>query len=195
MGRGDSSRLVGERARFSIEVAALTAAEQLHIAAPRIVVSDDTGEATSRLAILSTYLEGRSRVPLTPNPERRRALGRAAATLARAPVAAPGLPVRHRSLADVDFITEPIGVAPTSALALADKFVAENPLPSALPNVLAVQNSHCFPTGPRPFASRVAPISPPPHSRLAAISLYGKCCKQSIRGNLPLFDSIDTWKL
>ena len=118
-----------ERHRFGVEAAALKAAEDLQIAAPRLIGHDLTGATASRLVILSTHLPGDNLVPPTATHERLKALGRAAASLSRTPPNYTGLPVRSRPLADLDFASERAAGDTTELLREADQFISSNPPP------------------------------------------------------------------
>jgi hypothetical protein len=87
------------------EAAALAFAEDHELAAPRLLATDlDLDGAAGRPVLLRTVLAGSSRIPAVASPERLRALSAAAArlhTVATTP--RPGLPLRMRPLADMDF--------------------------------------------------------------------------------------------
>ncbi len=127
--------IANERARFEAEAAALRAAEDLGIAAPRLIGDDLSGADSSRLAILSTYLEGANLIPREATHERLLALGRAAASLCRTPPNETGLPVRPRPLSDLDFATERAVGDSTPILDEADQFIAAG-TPPLVANVL-----------------------------------------------------------
>ena len=124
-----------ERSRFDVEAAALQAAEDLHIAAPRLIGHDLTGAQSSRLAILGTHLTGDNTIPPTATHDRLTALGRAAASLNRTPPNDTGLPVRQRPLADLDFASERAAGNTTELLEEADDFLADGP-PAVVANIL-----------------------------------------------------------
>jgi aminoglycoside phosphotransferase (APT) family kinase protein len=89
--------------RLATEAAALTFAEAHQLAAPRLLAVDLDG-AAGRPALLMTALAGSSTIPAIASVARLRALGAAAATLhAVITGPRPGLPLRVRPLADVDF--------------------------------------------------------------------------------------------
>jgi aminoglycoside phosphotransferase (APT) family kinase protein len=113
-GGGGSARAVvlrtggpeqGVRERFETEAAALVAAAERGIAAPRLIAVGLDGEVAGTSAVLlSTLLPGRSRVPVRPTVERLWALGAGAAVLhAMSMAPRPGLPSRSRPLEDIDF--------------------------------------------------------------------------------------------
>lgn len=90
-------RTVSDSARLATEAAALQAAAEAGVPAPRLI-------AATPDAILTTFVPGSSQIASTPDPDRLRAVGRIAAMLATKPSrASPNLPLRSRSLSDVDF--------------------------------------------------------------------------------------------
>ncbi len=100
---GDASD-PADRQRFATQVAALAHAACHGVAAPRVIAFDPDGQQAGALAVLTTVLPGSSSIPRWPSPDRMRALGAAAARLhAVAMAPRPGLPLRRRPLADVDF--------------------------------------------------------------------------------------------
>lgn len=133
--RDGDPQAANERARFDVESAALRAAEDLQIAAPRLIGHDVTGAQSSRLAILSTHLAGDNTIPPTATHDRLTALGRAAASLNRTPPNDTSLPVRHRPLADLDFAGARAGGDTTDLLQAADDFLADG-APPPLANIL-----------------------------------------------------------
>jgi Ser/Thr protein kinase RdoA (MazF antagonist) len=98
---------VGEtstRELLATEAAALELAGHHQLAAPRLLAVDLDGAAAGRPALLMTVLAGSSTIPTSASRARLQALGAAAATLhAVATGPRPGLPLRVRPLADVDF--------------------------------------------------------------------------------------------
>jgi len=120
-----------ERSRFSVEAAALQAAEDLRIAAPRLIGHDLTGAQSSRLAVLSTSLPGTNTIPVTATHDRLTALGRAAASLNGIPPNYLSLPLRCRPLADIDFAGERAAGNTTALLRAADDFLADGAPPPA----------------------------------------------------------------
>ncbi|GAA1273590.1 hypothetical protein GCM10009634_15800 [Saccharothrix xinjiangensis] len=90
---------VGDRGgceRLATEAAALDLAGRHGLPTPRLIAADLDGEASGRVAVLSTALPGSSRVPVHPSADRMRALGRAAAALhAVEAEPRPGLPLRR----------------------------------------------------------------------------------------------------
>ena len=94
----------GLSGQFETEVAALVVASEHGVAAPRLLAADVDGQATGTLAVLTTVVPGSSRIPVRPTTGRLRALGAAAAALHAVPLAPrPGLPLRTRPIADMDF--------------------------------------------------------------------------------------------
>ena len=91
-------------ADFTTHVAALELAEHHALEAPRVVAADLDGTTTGQPALLETALSGSSRIPPVPEPDRLRALGRAARAIHSVSVEpSPALPVRFRSLDGIDF--------------------------------------------------------------------------------------------
>jgi aminoglycoside phosphotransferase (APT) family kinase protein len=92
------------RIDFVTQVAALDLAEHHALEAPRVMAADLDGAASGHLFLLQTALPGSSRIPVQPTANRLRNLGRAAGAI-HAVVLTPSqaLPVRLRSLDDVDF--------------------------------------------------------------------------------------------
>ncbi len=94
----------GDRRRFGTEVAALRLAGRHRLPAARLIAVDPDGSSAGALAILTTVLPGHSRIPRVASAERLRRLGATAAALSAIPVRPrPELPLRTRSIADVDF--------------------------------------------------------------------------------------------
>ena len=97
-------RTASAPARLATEAAALLAAADAGVPAPRLLAYDETGAEAGRVAVLSTFVPGSSLIASAPDPGRLRAVGRVAAMLATKPTrASPSLPRRDRSLSDVDF--------------------------------------------------------------------------------------------
>jgi aminoglycoside phosphotransferase (APT) family kinase protein len=97
-------RTASDPARLATEAAALLAAAEAGIPAPRLIAYDETGAEAGTVAVLSTFVPGSSLIADTPDPDRLRAVGRVAAMLATKPTrASPNLPPRSRSLGDFDF--------------------------------------------------------------------------------------------
>jgi aminoglycoside phosphotransferase (APT) family kinase protein len=89
----------GDGTRLATEAAALSAAAEAGIPAPRLIAYDPDA-----VAVLSSFVPGSSHVAAEPDPDRLRAVGRVAAMLADTPTrASPNLPWRSRSLSDVVF--------------------------------------------------------------------------------------------
>jgi aminoglycoside phosphotransferase (APT) family kinase protein len=108
-GRADASAMrnywtsVSERDAFATEAAALTFAEQHKLAAQRLLAVNLEG-IDGVLAILSTVLPGRSKVP---DIRSLRALGAAAATLHAVPLSPrPDLPLRTRPRQGEDYVRQ-----------------------------------------------------------------------------------------
>jgi hypothetical protein len=95
-----------ERRRFAVESAALQAANQFGVAAPRLSGCDLTGHDASQLTVLSTYLHGTNTIPTTASRQRLVALGRAVASLSSTTPNNDNLPARQRPLSDLEFGAE-----------------------------------------------------------------------------------------
>jgi aminoglycoside phosphotransferase len=92
------------RQQLATEAAALRFAEAHRLAAPRLLAVDLDGAAAGVPLLLMTVLAGSSTIPTIASTARLRGLGAAAATLHTvATTPRPGLPLRVRPLADVDF--------------------------------------------------------------------------------------------
>jgi len=91
-------------AQFQAEAAALVQAADHALPAPRLIAADLAGDEAEALAVLATVVAGSSRIPVSPTPARMRALGAGAAALHAVPMEPrPGLPLRDRPIADMDF--------------------------------------------------------------------------------------------
>ena len=89
------------------EVAALAAAASAQLATPRLIAADLSGADAGVPAMLLTYVEGETLVPLVMQPARLHAAGVAASTIHRVSLAASAeLPVRHRHMPWIDFAAE-----------------------------------------------------------------------------------------
>jgi aminoglycoside phosphotransferase len=97
---GDTS----SRQQLATEAAALRFAEAHRLAAPRLLAVDLDGAAAGVPLLLTTAVAGSSTIPAMASTARLRGLGAAAATLHTvATTPRPGLPLRVRPLADVNF--------------------------------------------------------------------------------------------
>jgi aminoglycoside phosphotransferase (APT) family kinase protein len=116
--------------RFATEVAALRVAGDHHLPAARLIATDLDGAATGVLAVLTTVLPGHSRIPSVASPGRLRGLGAAAAALQSVPLAPQAtLPLRTRSIADVDFAAQRREKGTTELLAAAEERLDRLPVP------------------------------------------------------------------
>ena len=112
--------------QFETEAAALVVAAEHGVAAPRLLAADFDGQAAGTLAVLSTVVPGGSRIPVRPTAERMRALGAAAASLHAVPLLpGPGLPLRTRPIADMDFAALRRAHAPSQLFEAAELAVAQ----------------------------------------------------------------------
>jgi aminoglycoside phosphotransferase len=118
------------RQLLATEAAALVFAEAHQLAAPRLLAADLDGAAAGRPVLLMTFLAGSSTIPTSASRARLRALGAAAATLhAVATAPRPGLPLRVRPLADVDFAAKRRATGSSPLLEAAAERVNEVPMP------------------------------------------------------------------
>jgi aminoglycoside phosphotransferase (APT) family kinase protein len=119
------------RRHFATQVAALELAERHSLPAPRVVAVDLDGTSCRQPAMIETALPGSSRIPFSPAANRLRALGRAAGTIhAIAAEPSPGLPLRFRSLDELDFGSLAVPEISAELFATARGAVAEAPPPS-----------------------------------------------------------------
>ncbi len=124
--RTGDPELEGLGEQFATEAAALVVAGEHGVAAPRLLAADLDGRAAGTLAVLSTVLPGSSRIPVRAGRERLRALGAAAAALHAVPLApGPGLPLRTRPIADMDFAALRRAHAPSPLFEAAELAVAQ----------------------------------------------------------------------
>jgi len=120
------------RQRLATEAAALTLADAHQLAAPRLLAVDLDGAATGRPALLVTVLTGSSTIPAVASVARLQVLGAAAATLhAIATGPRPGLPLRTRPLADMDFAASRRASGSSPLLEAAAERVNQVPIPQA----------------------------------------------------------------
>jgi aminoglycoside phosphotransferase (APT) family kinase protein len=137
--RGKASEVVlrvgdlHSREQLATEAAALAFAEEHKLAAPRLLAADLDGKTAGWPVLLMTVLAGSSRVPAAASPVRLRALGAAAATLhAVAAAPRPGLPLRVRPLADVDFVARRRATGSSPLIDAAQERVDEVPVPAGV---------------------------------------------------------------
>ena len=110
------------RLRFATEVAALRVAGAHRLPAARLIATDLDGTGTGALAVLTTVLPGDSKIPPVASAERLRNLGAAAAALQSVPLPpGPALPLRTRSIADVDFAARRRETGTTALLTAAEE--------------------------------------------------------------------------
>ncbi|MFJ1764789.1 aminoglycoside phosphotransferase family protein [Amycolatopsis sp. NPDC088138] len=119
------------RQRFGTEVAALRVAGAHRLPAARLIAADLDGAAAGVLAVLTTVLPGNSRIPPVASAERLRGLGALAAALQAVPLTPrDALPLRTRSIADVDFAAQRREQGTTALLATADERLDRLPVPA-----------------------------------------------------------------
>lgn len=118
------------RGRFATEVAALRVAGYHGLPAARLLATDLDGAAAGALAVLTTVLPGHSRIPPVASAERLRGLGATAAALQSVPLSPrDALPLRTRSIADVDFAAQRREKGTTALLTAAEECLAGLPVP------------------------------------------------------------------
>lgn len=118
------------RERFATEVAALRVAGDHQLPAAGLIATDLDGAAAGVLAVLMTVLPGRSRIPSVASTERLQGLGATAAALQAVPLTPrAALPVRTRSIADVDFAAQRREKGTTALLTAAEKRLEQLPVP------------------------------------------------------------------
>jgi hypothetical protein len=119
--------------RFATEVAALRVARDHRLPAARLIAADLDGSAAGVLAVLTDLLPGHSRIPSVASTERLRGLGATAAALQEVPLAPrAALPLRTRSIADVDFAARRREKGTTALLAAAEERLPRLPAPDGL---------------------------------------------------------------
>jgi aminoglycoside phosphotransferase (APT) family kinase protein len=118
------------RKRFATEVAALRFAGDHRLPAARLIATDLDGASAGALAVLTTVLPGHSRIPPVASDARLRSLGAMVAAPQSVPCAPQAaLPLRTRSIADVDFVVLRRERGTTPLLAEAEERLAELPVP------------------------------------------------------------------
>ncbi len=124
----------GQCRRFATEVAALRVAGDHQLPAAGLIATDLDGSAAGALAVLTTVLPGHSRIPPVASTARLRGLGAAAAALQSVPlVPRDALPLRTRSIADVDFAAQRREKGTTALLAAAEERLERLPVPPGRP--------------------------------------------------------------
>jgi aminoglycoside phosphotransferase (APT) family kinase protein len=118
------------RQLLATEAAALRFAEAHQLAAPRLFAVDLDGAAAGVPVLLMTVLAGRTTIPVVASAVRLEALGAAAAALHTVVTSPrPGLPLRVRPLADVDFAAERRATGSSPLLEAAEERVREVAVP------------------------------------------------------------------
>ncbi|WP_329047703.1 aminoglycoside phosphotransferase family protein [Amycolatopsis sp. NBC_01488] len=118
------------RERFATEVAALQVAGNHQLPAARLIATDLDGSAAGALAVLTTVLPGHSRIPSVASTERLQGLGATAAALQAVPLTPrAALPLRTRSIADVDFAAQRREKGTTALLTAAEERLEQLPPP------------------------------------------------------------------
>lgn len=123
-----------QRKQLGTAVAALALAQDHALPAPRLIAADLDGGAAGAMAMLTTVLPGSSMIPRVAPAGRLRRLGAAAATLHAVPLSPrPGLPLRTRSLPDVDFAAWRRSAGTSGLLARAEERLGDIPVPECAP--------------------------------------------------------------
>jgi aminoglycoside phosphotransferase len=127
----------GQRAGFEIETRVFDLASTYQLPTPRLIAADLDGTETGELAILSTVLEGSSRIRTRPGPDRMRAFGIAAAAIHRVPAGAcTALPRRQRPIEPVDFAAYRREHGCNELLTEAEAIVQQMPVPDGEPTLV-----------------------------------------------------------
>lgn len=119
-----------QRDGFRIEAAVLEAAREHGIPTSALIAHDLTGADCGALAVLSTVIEGKSRIPVAPSPGRLQEYGAATAMLHRVPGSTLGhLPRRTRPIELVDFAAERREQGASALLTAAEELIAGHGTP------------------------------------------------------------------
>ncbi|WP_240490689.1 phosphotransferase family protein [Amycolatopsis vancoresmycina] len=120
----------GHRQRFATEVAALRVAGDHRLPAAGLIAADLDGAAAGALAVLTTVLPGHSRIPPVASTERLRDMGATAAALQAVPLPPrAALPLRSRSISDVDFAAQRREKGTTALMTAAEERLERLPAP------------------------------------------------------------------
>ncbi|WP_194927638.1 phosphotransferase [Catenulispora pinisilvae] len=115
---------------FRTEARVLEVARQHGIPTSRLIAFDATGTEAGALALLSTVVEGSSRIPVEASPESLRAYGAGTASLHRVPATAlAGMARRTRPIEGVDFADARRRQGASDLLVAAEAAVAERAVP------------------------------------------------------------------
>ncbi|MEY9932065.1 aminoglycoside phosphotransferase (APT) family kinase protein [Catenulispora sp. GP43] len=130
---GDAER----REAFGVEARLLEIAERHGVPSSRLIAHDPTGEQAGALALLSTVVEGSSRIPAEPTPELLAEYGRATAALRGVPLnALGGLAHRIRPIQSVDFAGARRSQGASELLTAAEEAVVRRPVPERDPGLV-----------------------------------------------------------
>lgn len=126
-----------QRTGFGVEARLLEIAEQHGVPTSRLIAYDPSGADAGALALLSTVVEGSSRIPEEPTPELLIEYGRSTATLRGVPLGAlDGMPHRVRPIGAVDFEGARRRQGASSLLLAAEAAIAERPVPEREPGLV-----------------------------------------------------------
>jgi len=126
-----------QRAGFGVEARLLEIAEQHGVPSARLIAHDPTGSEAGALTVLSTVVEGSSRIPEEPTPELLAEYGAATAALRRVPLAAlGGMPRRTRPIEGVDFAAARRRQGASDLLTAAEAEIARRPVPDREPGLV-----------------------------------------------------------
>ncbi|MEZ0112722.1 aminoglycoside phosphotransferase (APT) family kinase protein [Catenulispora sp. EB89] len=126
-----------QRERFAVEARSLRIAGAHGVPSPRLIAHDATGAQAGALALLSTVIEGSSRIPVEPVSEQLHEYGRATAALRRVPVAAlDGMARKVRPIQGVDFAGARRRQGTNSLLTAAEEAIAARPVPDGEPGLV-----------------------------------------------------------
>ncbi|MEY9893948.1 aminoglycoside phosphotransferase (APT) family kinase protein [Catenulispora sp. MAP5-51] len=126
-----------QREGFGVEARLLEIAEQHGVPSARLIAHDPTGAEAGALALLSTVVEGSSRVPEEPTPELLAEYGRATAALRGVPLGAlDGMAHKTRPIQSVDFAGARRRQGASDLLLAAEEAVARRPVPEGDPGLV-----------------------------------------------------------
>jgi aminoglycoside phosphotransferase (APT) family kinase protein len=126
-----------QRNGFGVEARLLEIAEQHGVPSARLIAHDPTGAEAGALALLSTVVEGSSRIPQEPTPELLAEYGRATAALRKVPLGAlDGMAHKTRPIQVVDFAGARRRQGASPLLVAAEEAAARRPVPAGDPGLV-----------------------------------------------------------